>query len=60
MIGRKSGQDELVAWGFEHKPGILDRINKVRDWPRFEKTLRRVFKDWGWGRKSYPPVVILC
>ena len=58
MIGKESGQDELASWGIEHKPGALDRINEELDWRRFEKPLRKVFKDSPLGRKSYPPVVL--
>ena len=58
MIGKESGQDELAAWGIEHKPGVLDRINEELDWRRFEKPLRKVFKNSKRGRKSYPPVVL--
>ena len=45
MIGKESGQVELGAWGIEHKPGVLDRIDDELDWRRFGKTLRKVFKD---------------
>ena len=58
MIGKESGQDDLAAWGIEHKPGVLDKINDEIDWRRFGKTLRRVYKDTGLGRKSYPPVTL--
>ena len=58
MIGKESGQDDLVGWGIEHKPGVLDRINEELDWRRFGKTLRKVFKDSKDGRPSYPPVML--
>jgi len=58
MIGKESRQEELAAWGIEHKPGVLDRIDAEIDWRRFEKPLRKVFKDSGRGRKSYPPVAL--
>lgn len=58
MIGKESGQEELAAWGIEHKPGVLDRINEELDWRRFGKHLRKVFKDSKGGRPSYPPVVL--
>jgi len=58
MIGKQSGQDELAAWGIEHKPGVLDRIDEALDWKRFGKHLRKVFKDSRGGRPSYPPVVL--
>ena len=45
MIGKESGQDGLAAWGLEHKPGMLDRINEELDWRHFGKHLHRVFKD---------------
>ena len=31
MIGKESGQDDLAAWGIEHKPGVLDRIDDEMD-----------------------------
>ena len=43
MIGKESGQPDLVAWGTEHKPGVLDRVDESLDWRRFGKTLRKVF-----------------
>ena len=46
MIGKGSGQSDLPAWGIEHKPGVLDRIDEELDWSRFGKTLRKVFKDY--------------
>ena len=55
MIGKESKQDDLAAWGIEHKPGMLDRIDEELDWRRFGKTLRNVFKDCKDGRPSYPP-----
>ena len=55
MIGKESKQDDLAAWGIEHKPGVLDRIDEELDWRRFGKTLRKVFKDCKDGRPSYPP-----
>ena len=58
MIGKESGQGDLAAWGIEHKPGVLDRIDEELDWRRFGKTLRRVFKDSKDGRPSYPPVML--
>ena len=58
MIGKESGQDDLAAWGIEHKPGVLDRIDDELDWRRFGKTLRKVFKDSKDGRPSYPPVML--
>lgn len=58
MIGKESGQDELAAWGIEHKPGVLDRIGEELDWRRFGKTLGKVFKDCKDGRPSYPPVLL--
>ena len=58
MIGKESGQDELAAWGIEHKPGVLDRINEALNWKRFDKTLHKVFKASKGGRPSYPPVVL--
>ena len=59
MIGKESGQDDLAAWGIEHKAGVLDRIDEELDWRRFGKTLRKVFKDCKDGRPSYPPVMLL-
>lgn len=44
MIGRQSGQWELPAWGIEHKPGLLDRINESLRWQRFDALLQEVFK----------------
>jgi len=58
MIGKESGQDDLAAWGIEHKPGVLDRIDNKMDWRRFGKTLRKVFRDCKDGRPSYPPVML--
>ncbi len=58
MIGKESGQSDLAAWGIEHKPGVLDRIDEELDWRRFGKTLRKVFKDSKDGRPSYPPVML--
>lgn len=58
MIGKESRQVDLAAWGIEHKPGVLDRIDDELDWRRFGKTLRKVFKDCKDGRPSYPPVML--
>ena len=58
MIGKENGQDDWAAWGIEHKPGVLDRIDDELDWRRFGKTLRKVFKDCKEGRPSYPPVML--
>lgn len=58
MIGKESGQDDLAAWGIEHKSGALDQIKEALNWKRFETTLRKVFKPSKGGRPSYPPVVL--
>ena len=58
MIGKESGQSDLAAWGIQHKPGVLDRIDEELDWRRFGSTLRKVFKDSKDGRPSYPPVML--
>jgi len=58
MIGKQSGQWDLVSWGIEHKPGVLDEVNAALNWKRFDALLHKVFKASREGRPSYPPLVL--
>ena len=57
MIGKESGQSDLAAWGIEHKPGVLDRIDEELDvlgsrCARCSRTARAA------ARPPYPPVML--
>lgn len=63
MIGKDTGQLGFADWEAgqrQRKKGAaaLERINAVVDWRRFEKPLRKAFKDSKEGAPSYPVLVL--